>query len=520
MSQGMQRLYQIVRIVGLAIIISTVVSGVGCGFVNSQSASRNQGDPLHLGGSPGPLGTTDPQSIQVRMGSLPIDSLPADRIVSLSLTLNSLQATNSGSQNIELLTAPITVEFTRSATVTEPISITNIYQDTYSALVFPDITGQVVFYDTTGQLVSQTLLVPAQPVPASFVLDATSPLVLNVSLDLAQSFTINDPLGNNRWGGNFSQSESGSSVNPNSLVVKTQAVVPNPAVGQPESGSITFMVGNASNVNTTTKTITIQPTSGDSVKLSYDTSGGTEFVNCDPSMLTGMLLEIEGATQANGTVLASEVELISNATSGSELYGLLSGYAPEGIYYNLVVEGGDGVNVTNSLIGKNVTINWNGSSYSVNSANLDLSGTPELVFDEEHAFPGQFVEVEWDALVIPDPESNTQAGAMQPGMFELEQQTVSGTVSGSTYNNITHTGTFTLTVAANASIRTMNPGLVSITVRRVPQTYLQNNPTFGNGDSVKVRGLVFADPSYSNVNYHPSPTSPMAFIVVAGRISK
>ena len=66
----------------------------------------------------------------------------------------------------------------------------------------------------------------------------------------------------------------------------------------------------------------------------------------------------------------------------------------------------------------------------------------------------------------------------------------------------------------------MNPGLLSIIVRRVPQTYLQNNPTFGIGDSVKVRGLVFADPSYSNANYHPSPTSPMKFIVVAGRISK
>lgn len=75
-------------------------------------------------------------------------------------------------------------------------------------------------------------------------------------------------------------------------------------------------------------------------------------------------------------------------------------------------------------------------------------------------------------------------------------------------------------VASNASIRTMNPGLVSIIVRRVPQTYLQNNPTFGDGASVKVRGLVFADPSYSNANYHPSPSTPMAFIIVAGRISK
>ena len=92
MSQGgMQRLYQIVRIVGLAVLISTVVSGAGCGFV-SQSTNHNQGDPLNLGGSPGPDGTLlNPQTIQVRVGSQ-----PSDRIVSLSLTLSSLQAKNSG----------------------------------------------------------------------------------------------------------------------------------------------------------------------------------------------------------------------------------------------------------------------------------------------------------------------------------------------------------------------------------------------------------------------------------------
>ena len=64
----------------------------------------------------------------------------------------------------------------------------------------------------------------------------------------------------------------------------------------------------------------------------------------------------------------------------------------------------------------------------------------------------------------------------------------------------------------------MNSGLVTITVRRVPVTYLQNNPTFGNGDNVKVRGLLFADPLYNNSNYHPP--DPIKFIMVADRISK
>jgi hypothetical protein len=525
----MQRFRQFVHIVGLAILVATVISGAGCGFVNNQSARQNDGDPLHLGGRPGPQGTPTPQIIQVRMGSI-----PNDRIVSLSLTIPSLKATNSLPADIELLTpdptpTPVTVEFTRSAMVTEPVSIANIYQDTYSALVFPAMTGQVVFFDNTGQLVSQPLNIDAQTVATSFVLGATNPLVLDLTLDLNQSFTINDPGANRRRSRTARPDSGGGSVTPNALVITTQAVAPDPAVGQPESGSIVFMAGSVTSVDTIGNTLTVQPTSGELFVLSYD--GGTQFGNCTPAILAGMMVEIKAATQTNGTVLASEVDLIDNATSSSEFYGTLTGYAPEGIFYNLVVAGGEGVNASDALIGKSVTIDWNGASYSVNSNGLDLSGSPELVFDEVHVFPGQFVGVQGDSLVIPDPNCVPvnpldpldpcviQAGAMQPGMFELNQQTLTGTVSGYSYNSGTQTGSFTLTVANNAAIVSLNPGLVSITVRQVPQTNLMNSPTFNDGDPVKIRGLVFVDPTYMNVNYQPSPTSPVAFIVVAGRIS-
>jgi hypothetical protein len=521
MSQdGMQRLYQIVRIAGLAVLISTVVSGVGCGFVNSQSASQSQGDPLHLGGSPGPQGALTPQQIQIRLGSE-----PSDRIVSLSLTLPTLGATNSGSAVINLLTpdptpVPVTVEFTRSSTITEPISLANIYQDTYHSLVFPAMTGQVVFYGSTGQLVSQPLTVPTQTIAITPFALGTSPLVLSISLDLANTFPITDPTVSRRRSGTNQPDASGSFLTVGPLVVTTQTAAPTPAVapavGQPETGSVSFLVGNVTSVDTSAFTISIQPTSGDAVQVSYDNTGGTQFVNCAPSGLTGMMIETAAVTQSTGTVFASKVTLIDNITSSTELYGLLSGFAPEGIFYNLIVDGGVGVNETTSLIGSNVTLDWGGAGYSVNSTNMDLSGSSDLVFDEARVFPGQFVGVQGDSLVIPDPNSSTQAGAMQPGMFELNQQTILGTVSG--YDIAT--GNFTLIVASNAPIRILNPGLISISVRQTAQTYLRKSPTFVTGDTVKVRGLLFADPNYSNIDYVPPTPNPVAFIMVAGRISK
>ncbi|MFY9559038.1 MAG: hypothetical protein WAQ52_02275 [Terriglobales bacterium] len=491
------RLYRISRALGLAALLGALVATLGCGGAISSPHNAPNGDPLGLGVEPGPLGSTDPQTIEVRVGSE-----PSDRIVSLSLTISSVQATNSGAQNLELLTDPITVEFTRSAIVTEPVVIRDIYQDTYSALIFPDMTGQVVFYDSNGQLATQSLNVTGRTVALSpnLVLGA-DPEVLSISLDLAQTFTVGT-----------------NSVTVNPIVVTAQSAVPAPAVapavGQPETGSVNFLVGTVTNVDTTAHVISLLPASGDAMQVSYDnSSNGTVFVNCSPSMLTGMMVETQGATQSNGGVLATQVALIDNSQSNSELYGLLSGYAPDGINYNLIVEGGLGVNVTTGLIGKNVTLDWLGASYSVNAARLDLTNSQDLVFDEIHVFPGQLVEVKQDTLIVPDPDSSN-AGLMSPQMIELEEQTISGQVSG--YNSLT--GVFTLNVAANSFFKTMNPGLISITVRQVSQTFLRNSPTFNDGDTVKVRGLLFVHPDYSNVNQPPN--SPVAFIMVADRISQ
>ncbi len=418
------------RILALAILLCAVMATVGCSGALSSSHNQANGDPLHLGVEPGPLGITVPQTIEVRLGSE-----PNDRIVSLSLTISSVGATNSGAQNLEILTAPVTVEFTRSAIVTAPIVVRDIYQDTYSALVFPDMTGQVVFYDSNGQLATQSLSVPGRTVALSpnLVL-ALTPQVLSASLDLAQTFTVN-----------------ANSVTVNPIVVTASNTVPvppvAPAVGQPETGSSSFLVGAVTAVDTVAKTISMQPTSGDALLLSYDNT--TQFMNCDPATLTGMMIETEDQTQSGGALLANRVMLIDNSASSSELYGLLAGRAPDGASYNLIVDGGAGLNVSTGLIGKNVTVDWIAAGYSINTSRFDLSGSQDLVFDEARTFPGQFIAVQWDSLIVPDPDSSN-AGYIQPRMIELQEQTISGQVSNYVYDAGTQTGTFTLTVASTA----------------------------------------------------------------------
>src|SRR4051812_29266351 len=108
------RLNRMAHPLAVIAVLCSLAAAIGCGGTLGGSSHDRNGDPLHLGVHPGPLGSTDPQTLEVRIGSE-----PSERIVSLSLTISSLQAVNSGSENLELLHAPITVEFTRSSTITE-----------------------------------------------------------------------------------------------------------------------------------------------------------------------------------------------------------------------------------------------------------------------------------------------------------------------------------------------------------------------------------------------------------------
>src|SRR5712671_5889703 len=233
MSQARIHPNGIARIVALATLLCAVVATIGCSGALSSSHHQANGDPLQLGVVPGPLGAPIPQTLEVRLGSE-----PNDRIVSLSLTTSSVQMTNSGAQNLELLTAPVTVEFTRSAIVTAPVVVRNIYQDTYSSVTFPDMTGQVLFYDSGGQLVTQALSVTGGTVSFSPFALGASPRALSLSLDLGQTFTVNTNT---------------VTVNPIVVTASNAVAVPPvaPAVGQPETGSSSFLVGTVTAVDTT-----------------------------------------------------------------------------------------------------------------------------------------------------------------------------------------------------------------------------------------------------------------------------
>jgi hypothetical protein len=83
---------------------------------------------------------------------------------------------------------------------------------------------------------------------------------------------------------------------------------------------------------------------------------------------------------------------------------------------------------------------------------------------------------------------------------KLQQQSLSGIVSGYTVNN-NGQGSFTLTLASDSMFAKLT-GLTTITVYQQSTTKLKNISSINNGDTLRVRGLLFGGAQYRMVASH------------------
>jgi hypothetical protein len=272
---------------------------------------------------------------------------------------------------------------------------------------------------------------------------------------------------------------------------------------QPQSGQIQHLVGTATKVVGNSITVKVPGSSN----FTFQTDGNTNFEDVTLATALNATVEVNGSTQADGSLYADEVELVDVA-NGVELIGLVTSVAPD-TELSMVVQDGIGVGMTSSLVGKTINGQLDEASFSVSSGNLDMTGVT-AVFDGEHIFPGQQVELEAFTGLQPDPEGSS--GMAVPFMVELEQQTISGTAANYVSEGL-GIGMFDLNLPQDGTspLANMNPGLVSVQI-------LQNATTFPVLSSIKtnakvqVRGLLLC----KNDNSNQSCTN---FVMVAARIT-
>jgi len=456
----------------LAFISILLLITSACGGGSSSAAPPS--DPG--AGSPPPAGSS---AVQIKIGDA-----PADRVVSFEVTAGPITMTSTAGAVTTVMSTTRRIELTHLSGTSEPLALLNIPQGSYSSASITVSHPEVSFINSSGALVK---LQPAlnQVVNINFnpALSVTaSSSVVNFDLNVANSLTF-DGQGN----------VTGVSMNASSFLISTSAVAAEDRQ-HAEDGELEDISGIVTNVSGSSFTMALGQSG---VSLTFATDDNTEF-NDGASLGTMLntIVTVEGVTRADGSLYAKEVEGIENE-HGMELEGLITQVTGSpASQIKLVGHDGSGNGIDDNVTGSEVTIDVSGARYKVNKGNIDTSGIgglpapPQFPFDASTIRAGQRVEIESGSAFT--------GSTIAAEKVKLQQQALVGTVSGLPGATSSGPVTFTLTVPADSAFAMLS-GKTSVTVFWQPGTDLHHLSSVNNGDSVRVRGLVFFTGSSFNM---------------------
>jgi hypothetical protein len=414
--------------------------------------------------TPGPTPTPPPgtSSMQVRFGDAPADSVIAFEV---SVSALSLTPVGGGSPISVAVPANNRIELTHASGKFEPFVAGNLPQGTFSAANLTLVNSELTFLSSTGTPVhingpaSASISVPLSP----NLTIGTSPLVLSIDVNLANSVTLNGGVIN------------GISFGPTSFNITAKAPDAQ-AAEQDDDGEIEDVQGTVSAVNGSSFTLKLQNGSS----LTFSTDGTTEFKDGVTGVagLLNQVVTVEGFTKSDGSLFAKEVEGLETQ-NGAEVEGLIT--AISGATLTVTAQDGIGSGMDNSKVGATFTVNIAGlqaSKFRVKAGNGFGGSLPNasFPFDATTIHQGQRIEVDTDAAV---PPAN---GAIAPDKINLQQQGVSGTVANAAAN------TFDINLAADSALRTIS-GQTVVHVTKNSST--DSRVAVSNGATVQVRGLLF-----------------------------
>lgn len=231
-----------------------------------------------------------------------VSDAPLGNILSavVSLSAISLNTATSGSTGVSLLSKPVTVELSGLGAVQEPIELTTVPIGTYASVTLTVTSANVTYPGTNGQPVKALAVLPQATVtvalPAALTVNSSGEVHLDLGFNLAQSFNL-----------------SGTTVtftpalNPMAKSVSSET----------EAENSVELTGQVVSVSATS--ITVQ--SGDSGRQFTFAINGTTTVRGATnaqSIPVGAIAQIQGQTQADGTMLAVTITQESNGSSSGQ----------------------------------------------------------------------------------------------------------------------------------------------------------------------------------------------------------
>ena len=511
----------------IAALLGLSFIAVGCGDGSSAFVASTP--------TPTPVPTS---TVQLRVGDA-----PADQLVNFEVTIVSpVVATLSSGEKVDSSLGDNRIELSHTASNFEPLLNISLPQGTYKSvditLADPAVTYVYTpmffgdsFRSRNHELVSQdfpgkqTVTVTFTP-PVTFGKDAS---VFNLDVNIAGALVFNPHDGQEITDVKFTPENFAFTKNAVAAADKQQH-----DDGELESvrGTVSAVSGNSFTVST--------GQSGALLKIA--TTSTTQFHDSVKGLadMVDRIVEVEGYTQSDGSMVATEVEgLVSN--KGASIEGVILDAGDSLIDLNvlslghqsksftILAQDGTGNGTKNDDVGWTFTVHTDyltDQAYEVDYGKCDWSGLgtdvpgPLFPFDSRHLFPGQRVAVVTSsALPGADFSHFTATGV------ELEQQAVTGEIvfyhapsdEGESIIAADNGTWFVLYLPEDSYVRALS-GRAFVLVYQGPATDIEYLPTntdqkIGVGTVARVRGLLFAF-----ANWYPKG-APMTLSMDGGTIT-
>lgn len=422
------------------------------------------------GGSNGSKGVaTSP--LNVNMGDA-----PSDRIVAFGLTVNSVALAGSG-VNPTVLSTATPVEFAHRSGTVAPLSLAAVADTTYSSVTITVSNPRMTIIDDLGNAVAANVTLPQTSF--SVPLNATVPAAastLNLDLNLAQSVSLN------------------LAVNPPAATITpvfSASLVSNASASQQtaETGGFEDVTGVITAATGSSFTIGVAQTGQ---ALTFNTDSNTAFsgVSGVSALQTGTVVEVNGVTRSDGTLLATAVALRVGVAGGLEVEGLVTGVTGNpATGLQMAVRDEASSSASRPAPGDIVTTDISAvaaNKFLLNST-ADLTGLT-VAFNAGLVALGQSLEID---------AGTAAANNIVADQVHLRDGTLTGAITGTIFPLVNGGTQFTLTLPPDSQLVkltsvTANP-VTSVTVIRQPSTAMLNGVTVTPALAVRVRGPLFFD---------------------------
>jgi hypothetical protein len=451
------------RFFSMCVLALIAAISTGCGGGGSQSSSSSSS-------------STSKSQVFVTGEDAPVSS-----VVAFNITINSVTL-NNGSSTVTALSTPTAVDFGRLVGLRSLLGFNTIARGTYTS-------ATITFASSPAPSVNYVNLsgTPNTPPPPTISI-ATGVLSSNT---VTVSFPSGQPLvvGSNGLAGlhmDFDLRDSLATDSSGNLIINGGQIAINPALdvmavsASSDLGQITDFTGTVTSTSTAGNTFVMQGPYGFQETIDVNSTTLFNGSNSLASLGANNIVSVEGTVQDDGSILASNVELIT--TDKAFISGRILAINPGPVVTMFV---GEELGTTATISPDTVyTVNLNQvSQYDIcfidNWFTSELFGSSSLVVGQRIFVGGTY-----------------QSNAFTPDMVSLRRQGVVGSLVQGSVNIISgNVGSFEMQNDALMSYSAGGP----FTVNTVGQTVFVNiNGLSGlqtaGATNLVSRGLVFYDP--------------------------